>query len=97
MAIASDHETLTWESAAPEAGSATTHDVFRETLACAPVGSSPDATCVASDEAGTQVTDGLRPAAGLAFLYLVRGGNTCGVGSWGRDSEGVEREPGACP
>ncbi|MCU0257650.1 MAG: hypothetical protein MUF56_01320 [Solirubrobacteraceae bacterium] len=95
--FASDHATLCFTSAAPDAGSATAHDVFRETCLPAPVGAAPDGTCVAEGEPGTEVVDATVPTPAAALLWLVRGRNACGAGSWGRDSTGTGREPGACP
>ncbi len=57
------------------------------------------ATCLEDDRFGTGYTD-LRPdpAAGDGYYYLVRGQNDCGTGSWGPDSDGLERSSAAaCP
>jgi len=37
------------------------------------------------------------PFPGTGFWFLVRGKNICNVGTYGNDSNGVERVNGACP
>ena len=37
------------------------------------------------------------PPSGEAFYYLIRATNVCGIGAYGTDSDGSERESGACP
>ena len=78
-----DRDTLAWTSTIPAAGPATVHDVSR------------DATCLAMSISASDWTDAETPAPGAAFRYLVRGRNACGA-SWGRASDGTERQ-GACP
>ena len=87
---------LMWNSAAPEAGMATVHDVVRGNVGQLPVGSAM-ATCIGSDLAGTSLPDTLVPASRAAFWYLVRGQNTCGNGGYGTTSAGAARMTTACP
>jgi hypothetical protein len=37
------------------------------------------------------MADARRSVSGNGFYYLVAARNACGVGSWGRDSTGLER------
>lgn len=56
------------------------------------------ATCLISDLAQNRWDDSRPgPAADDGFYYLVRGKNGAGSGSWGRGSDGTERELTGCP
>ena len=92
-----DPVTLAWESAAPSAGSATVHDVVVGSISELPVGSGALETCLASGIAESSTTDEATPASGDGYWYLVRGRNSCDVGSYGTDSAGSPRTSGACP
>jgi hypothetical protein len=37
------------------------------------------------------------PAEGAGFFYLVRASNACGTGTYGFDSDSVERSSEVCP
>ena len=57
-------------------------------------------TCFDQHLTGTEVTDTALPAIGNGFLYLVRGVNPVGPGSFGTDSSGYDianRNPAGCP
>jgi hypothetical protein len=91
-----DKETLSWESLAPAAGSATFYDVARGTLGEWPVGSGSP-VCLDSGISATTLPDAQAPAPSSGWWYLVRGVNSCGEGSYGFASDGVERSTAACP
>ena len=56
------------------------------------------ATCFASHTAGTSVIDNRPLSPGEGYYYLVRGHQSCGVGTLGSGSAGEAREPlAACP
>ncbi len=57
------------------------------------------AVCLSNDVAGTSFVDGRPdPKEGDGFYYLVRAQSACGAGTYGFDSESVERGPAsACP
>ncbi len=88
---------LTWNSAAPAAGSATVHDLLRGAVPELPVGNKPSETCVAPGVSGTIATDSTPPQAGHGLWYLVRGRNVCGAGTYGTASNGTPRTSTACP
>jgi hypothetical protein len=92
-----DATTLHWDSAAPAAGVGTVHQVLRGVLSQLPVGSGVSETCVATGEAGTGYGDATLPAPGTGFWYLVRGKNSCGLGTYGTRSNGTPRTSAACP
>ena len=84
---------LTWTGLAPEAGLATVHDVVTGRLSDfgAP-GPWARATCLAMDEAGAGATDArLTGRSAEGYWYLVRGENSCGLGTLGVGSLGEER------
>ncbi len=97
LTFASDHVTLSWDSAAPGAGSATVHDVVRGALNELPVGSGPQETCLAPGISASSTTDTAVPTSGTGFWYLARGRNVCGAGTYGTQSGGPERTTNACP
>ncbi|MEW5807642.1 MAG: hypothetical protein AB1756_09900, partial [Acidobacteriota bacterium] len=92
-----DKKTLTWYSAASGAGQGTVHDVLRFSLSELPVGTGPSETCLASGVEEGRAEDSQSPVAGEGFGYLVRGRNSCGVGTYGFSSDGSERTSDACP
>jgi hypothetical protein len=82
--------------------SATTYDVVRGALDALPVGpGGGDEACLASEASLPPVIDTEPLAPGLGWWYLVRAGNTCGLGTYGvelRDlSPGVVRATSTCP
>jgi hypothetical protein len=97
LSLGADKATLSWDSAAPTGGPGTTHDVLRGNLHELPVGSSAAETCLAPGVAGTEAFDDDPLGADAGFYYLVRAGNSCGMGSWGSESDGSERTTIACP
>jgi hypothetical protein len=97
LRVGRDKVTLTWYSAASGAGQATVHDVLRSFLGELPVGTGPSETCVASGVAEARAEDPQTPGSGQGFGYLVRGRNSCGIGTYGFASDGAERLSTACP
>ncbi|RMF70780.1 MAG: hypothetical protein D6738_15300, partial [Acidobacteria bacterium] len=87
--FAGDGVTLSWDSAAPGAGSATVHDVLRGPARELPATDLAD--CLARGVPGESLEDPERPPVGEAFWYVVRGRNACGAGPLGG-----ERSSGAC-
>ncbi len=96
LEIAADRTTLNWISGSFAAGTATTHDVLRGNVAALPV-STASSSCVATQTPTASFSDAALPASGSALWYLVRGRNSCALGSYGRSSDGVERVSSACP
>jgi hypothetical protein len=92
-----DGETLTWDSAAPDAGEDTVHDVLRGAIGELPVGDAPSETCLAGGVAGTSATDAEVPSPTAGFWYLVRGRNVCEAGTYGYATDGSERISTRCP
>jgi hypothetical protein len=89
--ILGDKETIEWDSAVPGGGLDTVHDTFRGHLEDLPVSGAITEVCLLPDSPPTFVADGLIPAPGFGFYYLVRGHNICGDGTYGFDSNGMER------
>ena len=97
VALLDDKTTLTWDSDAANSGSGTKYDVMRGTIAQLPVGGGAAETCAANESTGTTLTGLATPAAGTGHYYLVRGGNSCGTGGYGTESDGGPRAGVACP
>jgi hypothetical protein len=96
LAIASDDQTLSWESQAVSAGTGTVYDAVRGITSALPVGNAGE-TCLASGSGTSEVVDGAAPPSGSAFYYLVRAKNACGVGTYGTRTGGTPRTTAACP
>jgi hypothetical protein len=99
-----DQATLAWTSLAGASGPATVYDLVRGPLSDLhggqPAGSEfAGAACLRNDFASPPLTttDTELPARGQGFYYLLRGDNACGMGSYGRRSDGSERVILACP
>ena len=97
VTVGPDNATLSFDSAAPGAGTGTLHDVLRGGLDQLPVGNKPSEMCVASGVQGTTVTDMTTLVPGTGFWYLVRGRNVCGAGTYGLTTGGTPRISTACP
>jgi hypothetical protein len=97
LSVGVDRTALTWFSAASNAGPGTLHDVLRVSLSEFPVGSGPSESCLAAGIPEARTEDPEVPAAGQGVGYLVRGKNSCAVGSYGWRSDGGERASAACP
>lgn len=96
---AGDKSNLTWScSASITAGPETVYDVCRGSVGEFPVGSGASETCLLPGSFSTPMaTDSAVPQAGRGFWYLVRGRNSCGAGTYGFQSNGVERFTNVCP
>lgn len=92
-----DTVTLEWDSAVPGAGSSTVHQAMRGIIAELPVGAGASEICGPASIPGTTITDSGTPSPGAGFYYLVRALNSCGVGTYGKDSTGAERTTAVCP
>jgi hypothetical protein len=88
---------LSWQSAAPAAGSGTVHDVLRGTLGELPVGAGGSEVCIEPGVLAATTVDPTTPVEGTGFWYLVRGRNSCSAGTYGVRSDGTERVSLACP
>lgn len=88
---------LSWDSDADHSGSSTEYDVLSGDLAELPAGGGASERCVSAASLITIANDILDPAPGSAFYYLVRGRNACGVGTYGRASNGTSRTSSTCP
>ena len=96
LGFAADGETLEWNSAIPEAGSATVHDVLTGVVTELPVGSGAAETCFETTALNSTVVSEV-PSSGSVAWYLVRGRNLCGDGTYGSASDGTPRASDACP
>jgi hypothetical protein len=93
VAVAGDKATYSW----PAALYATQYDVVRGMLGALPVGpGGGDESCF-DDLAGPTVADPTSPAPGTGFWYLARGENSCGIGTFGNQSNGSPRTTTTCP
>ncbi|HEY3176912.1 MAG TPA: hypothetical protein VGK94_14240 [Candidatus Polarisedimenticolia bacterium] len=79
---------IAWAPAGQIAGAGTVYDVMRGALAQLPVGKAPGETCLVQSTPDASLSVGSGPPAGTGFYYLVRGGNACGVGSYGFETSG---------
>jgi agmatine/peptidylarginine deiminase len=97
VSLDADGTTLRWDSDAGSSGSGTLYDVLRGDLGDFPVGTGGGESCPASGWAETFLAGLETPAPGTGHYYLVRGTNSCAVGSYGTASGGQERTSAACP
>jgi hypothetical protein len=90
LALWADLATLDWSPPADLGGAvAPVYDVLRSD---SPTDFVTTAVCLEGDDGSNAwASDPALPAAGSAFYYLVRAENACGAGSWGFDSDGIER------
>jgi agmatine/peptidylarginine deiminase len=93
--LAESPATFSWETAAPGAGSATLYDVLRGELST--LGSGYGDTCLASDWSDLTIDDASPIPPDTGYYYLVRGTNSCGIGTYGQDSSGNHRLSTVCP
>lgn len=77
---------VSWPSLSGFAGSGTVYDVVSQSISGLH-GASPyqGASCLTNDSAAALVTDGRAAPAGDGFVYLVRGVNVCGKGTFGSE------------
>jgi len=88
---------LEWNSAAVGSGSGARYDVVRGTLPHLSAGSGSAEICLASDTSAPSLTEGMVPAPGTGFYYVVRASNGCGTGTFGAGSSGAPRGTAVCP
>jgi hypothetical protein len=97
LALDPDLLGLGWNSLAAVAGSGTVYDLARGDLQQAAPGQGAGGICLSSGLPDAAGSDPDLPALGSAFWYLVRGRNSCGSGTYGHRSDGVERVIAGCP
>ena len=90
-------ETLIWPSLAASAGAGTVYDVAKGSLAGLAAAGTSASVALACDLPATTIDDASIPAPWDGFYYLVRARNVCGTGSWGKNSNEVERVSLTCP
>lgn len=90
---------LAWTSQGAAAGSGTRYDIVTGSLAVLRQQHTiAGATCLADGFAGAQTGDSGTPTPGNGFLYLVRGTNACGAGTYGSGAAcAVLDASGPCP
>jgi len=90
LALWADRATLDWSPPADLGGAvAPVYDVLRSD---SPTDFTSAPVCLEADDgADSWAIDPELPPAGSAYYYLVRAENACGAGSWGQDSDGLER------
>jgi len=96
LQLAPDRVTLSWDSAVPDAGLGTVHDLVRGRLGDWPVGLGSEETCIEAG-IGELGVDTEEPAAESGWWYLVRARNACGEGTCGAASDGTPRPGTVCP
>lgn len=79
-----------------DAGTGPTYGAIRGQIESYPVGSGAE-TCLADGAESEQIDDLGMPAAGAGYWYLVRARSACGTGTYGYESNGIERASAACP
>ncbi len=85
---------LTWSAPLTPGGTAPLYDTLRSSIA-SDFGAT--ATCLESDGTDNTTAEPSKPVAANAYFYLVRAKNSCGVGTLGARSNGVQRTGRACP
>ena len=88
---------LDWNSSAVGSGSGARYDVVQGILPRLSAGAGSGEVCVANDAPDRMLTDGMVPALGTGFYYVVRASNACGTGTFGTGSSGAPRPTAACP
>ena len=88
---------LDWNSSAVGSGSGARYDVMQGILPHLAAGTGSGEVCLADDAPDPTLTDGMTPALGTGFYYVVRASNACGTGTYGSGSSGAPRPTGVCP
>ena len=83
-----------WTASSEAGGTAPLYDTIRSS---SPSDFNAGGTCVESNGADTTSPDASTPAVGAAFYYLVRAETSCGSGTLGQRSSGVDRSGRNCP
>jgi subtilisin family serine protease len=98
LTIVPDKTTLTWSSLAIAAGSGTLYDVLKGDLdALRASGAITAAFCLGGSGTSSSRSDSEVPAEGTGFYYLVQARNSCGLGGFGANGDGVARIHSSCP
>jgi len=95
----SDTTTLLWTTV-NDGGWNTQHDIVRGTIGEWPIGNGASEACIALNVPPSwfnQTDYSQDSALGKAYWYLIRGKNSCGVGTYGTASDGTPRTTAACP
>ena len=93
VTAAADKTTYSWSAAT----FATKYDVVRGATNALPVGPGGGDEVCFDNLPGTSLVDAAVPSSGQAFWYLSRGENTCGIGTYGTQSNGSPRITATCP
>jgi photosystem II stability/assembly factor-like uncharacterized protein len=96
-AEAGDIASISWPSLGGQAGPGTAYDVATGDLGALAISGTANSFALGCSVAATTTSDPLIPAQGTGVYYMVRGRNTCAPGSWGKNSQSVERFSPACP
>ena len=88
---------LSWPDLTTLAGPGTVYDVALGDTAGLATSGTAGSAALACGLPDTTTLDAAVPATGTAVYYLARARNTCGAGTWGADSIGVDRSVPACP
>ncbi len=91
-----DARVVAWDSEATRAGADTAYDVLRGRIDELEVGDGASESCLDASTVHVNTADTDVPAPPEVFWYLVRGANSCGVGSYGFASD-TERFSLTCP
>jgi len=87
-----------WGDLGPYIGPGTTYDLTSGILTSFPGVTFSNSDCLQPAQPLTSYQDTRPiPAEGIGFWYLARARNSCGFGTYGVDSDGVERTVLACP
>ncbi len=86
---------IVWDPPSPGDGGATTVQILSGNTSTLPVGGASE-TCLGPTAAGG-LDDFEIPAPGVVYWYLARRSNVCGAGTYGVDSNAVERISAVCP
>jgi len=88
---------FTWDPVQPSAGVGTLNDLLRGPIAGLPTGPNNPGPTLACGLQGSSFQDGAVPKVGEGFWYLLRGRNSCGVGTLGIGTGGSARVGLSCP
>lgn len=89
---------LGWDDLAPSAGNNTKYDIFRGLMSDLREDLEiRKAACLEKGTPANNLTDLDGPSPGDAFYYLIRGVNSCGIGTLGFATSGAARVDLSCP
>ena len=93
LRVQSDKTSYVWDTAQ----GASAYDVIRGALGAFPVGPGGGDEVCFDDLATPLLSDAALPAPNGGFWYLSRAENSCGLGSFGQQSDGTQRITTTCP